>query len=209
MLYTISWMVTSNSESSPSDFALLFTFLIGGAAGGLLLGLAVAAAARFLFLLIGSEAWSFALGASAVSLLALGSAVGMYRIRIPQLSHQVPEAWRSIFSPYVAGFIYSGALGAQVFTRLNSAVLYPLVIVALGLGQWPTVIIGTFALAGILRSSTSLILPLGGLYEQGSPIMDRVEKRLGAAKLVEALVLGLGGGVLAAISVVHLIGWGH
>jgi hypothetical protein len=113
------------------------------------------------------------------------------------IRHQVPEAWRNIFAPSIASFLYAGALGLTFFTRISSFAVYPLVILILGIGERPWAIICLFALAGLIRAATALLvlirgwayLPTAEVLDELRGISSVVNKSSAAVAIVAALSL--------------------
>jgi hypothetical protein len=161
MLYTISWMVEREpqAERHRARAEVLAWFLLGGLAGGALMGSVIALLARTIFYLSGSPPLLFLGAAAVVAAAYAGQAAALWRVPRPQFHHQVPESWRNIFSRKVASFVYAAGLGTVFFTRLSSRAAYPLAILLLGIGRTPVAIIAIMASVGLVRASTSLVLP--------------------------------------------------
>jgi len=138
----------------------LVWFLLGGLAGGALVGSVIALLARVIFYLSGSRPLLFLGAAAVVAAAYAGQVASFWPVPRPQFRHQVPESWRNIFSRKVASFLYAAGLGTVFFTRLSSTAAYPLAILLLGLGRTPVAIIAIMASVGLVRASTSLVLPL-------------------------------------------------
>jgi hypothetical protein len=158
-------MVTREPEEARDRVRarILTWFLIGGVAGGALMGAMIAVVARELFNVVGSRTTIFVAIAAVVASAYAGRAANLWHLPKPQLPHQVPEAWRNIFGLRFASFIYAGGLGMIYFTRLGSLAAYPLALLLLGMGRTPLAIIEMMAAVGLVRASTALVLPVRGL----------------------------------------------
>ena len=192
MLHTISWMVTREPEEARDSVRarILTWFLIGGVAGGALMGAMIAVAAGELFHVIGSRTTTFAAIAAVVASAYAGRAANLWHLPKPQLPHQVPEAWRNLFGLRFASFIYAGGLGMIYFTRLGSLAAYPLALLLLGMGRTPLAIIEMMAAVGLVRASTALVLPVRGLDRMsGDAVPTWLQKHSKAVQRGEVLVL--------------------
>ena len=192
MLHTISWMVTREPEKARDRVRarILTWFLIGGVAGGALMGAMIAAAAGELFTVIGSRTTIFVAIAAVVASAYAGRAAGLWHLPKPQLPHQVPEAWRNIFGLRFASFIYAGGLGMIYLTRLGSLAAYPLALLLLGMGRTPLAIIEMMAAVGLVRASTALVLPVRGLDRMsGDAVPTWLQKHSKGMQRAEVLVL--------------------
>jgi len=192
MLHTISWMVTREPEEARDRVRarILTWFLIGGVAGGALMGAMVAAAAGELFTVIGSRTTIFVAIAAVVASAYAGRAANLWHLPKPQLPHQVPEAWRNIFGLRFASFIYAGGLGMIYLTRLGSLAAYPLALLLLGAGRTPLAIIEMMAAVGLVRASTALVLPVRGLDRMsGDAVPTWLQKHAKGMQRAEVLVL--------------------
>jgi len=178
---------------------VLLLFIAGGLAGGLLAGVFVALAARGLFFLGGSHLNLIAILTSIAAFAYFTRQAGIIGFPAPTAHHQVPEAWRNIFSPGTGSFLYAGALGLTFFTRVSSYSLYPLVLLLLGLGRWPIAIMSLFAITGLARASTTLLVPTKGWSKQDA--ID-ISGHIGAAAVVatrlgEFLLLGISAALMS------------
>ena len=192
MLHTISWMVTREPEEARdrARARILTWFLIGGVAGGALMGAMIAVVAGELFTVIGSRTMIFVAVAAVVAFAYAGRAANLWHLPKPQLPHQVPEAWRNIFGPSFASFIYAGGLGMIYFTRLGSLAAYPLALLLLGAGRTPLAIIEMMAAVGLARASTALVLPARGLDRMsGDAVPTWLQKHSKGVQRAEVLVL--------------------
>jgi hypothetical protein len=185
-------MVTREPEEARDRVRarILTWFLIGGVAGGALMGAMIAVAAGELFTVIGSRTTIFVATAAVVASAYAGRAANLWHLPKPQLPHQVPEAWRNIFGLRFASFIYAGGLGMIYFTRLGSLAAYPLALLLLGMGRTPLAIIEMMAAVGLVRASTALVLPVRGLDRMsGDAVPTWLQKHSKAVQRAEVLVL--------------------
>lgn len=192
MLHTISWMVTREPEEARdrARARILTWFLIGGVAGGALMGAMIAVVAGELFTVIGSRTMIFVVVAAVVAFAYAGRAANLWHLPKPQLPHQVPEAWRNIFGLRFASFIYAGGLGMIYLTRLGSLAAYPLALLLLGAGRTPLAIIEMMAAVGLVRASTALVLPVRGLDRMsGDAVPTWLQKHSKGMQRAEVLVL--------------------
>lgn len=161
MLYSISWMVTREPASGwRRTYRKVATmFAIGGLAGGALVGAIVSVPATWLHHASAQSPRALWLTCAVLSFAYLGSALHVYRLPKLQAPHQVPQAWRDIFSAPVAAFVYAAGLGTVYFTRLATFAAYGLLALLLGLGAHPVAVIEVGAMTGLVRAMTALILP--------------------------------------------------
>jgi hypothetical protein len=164
MIHTIRWMVSREPSSQQKRVAerILPLFLLGGLVGGAVAGVVTAFFARILLGAAGGHLLFFALASSIVAVAYMGRVVGLWNIPKISFKHQVPEAWRNMFRPQTASLIYSTALGFTFPTRISSYAVYPLVVLLLGLGQWPWIVVSIFAVMGLTRAATALLVPIRG-----------------------------------------------
>jgi hypothetical protein len=162
MVDTIRWMVIREPEAQQRRVSVqvLSSFLLGGVAGGAVAGGFLALLASVVAAATGTHLAAFAFAAGLVGLAYLGQQAGLWRIPKVSSPHQVPKAWRSEFSPRTSSLLYSGALGLTFFTKISSYMLYPLVVLLLGLGAWPWAVVSLFALVGLTRAATGLLVPI-------------------------------------------------
>ena len=192
MLHTISWMVTLAPEPArPRACArVLKWFISGGIAGGAVMGAVIALAARELAHVIGSLPAISAAGAALLAAIYAGDQVNVWHVPKPQFGHQVPEAWRKIFRPSAASFIYGFGLGTIYLTRLGSPVAYPLAFLLLGMGRTPGAIIAIMATVGLVRASTAFLIPFLRLENANSEaVLALMRKYTGPAKHGDLLTL--------------------
>jgi len=169
---------------------ILTGFLVGGLVGGAAMGGLIAVVARLIFYVVGAHPAAVAIAAAVVAAVYGGRAAGFWRVPKPQSPHQVPPAWRDIFSPVVASVVYAAGLGAIYFTRIGSVAVYPLAILLLGMGRAPIAIIEIMAVVGLVRAATALVGPYLHLdlgSREAVPAM--MEKYASALRRGELLVL--------------------
>jgi len=150
------------------EAGVLTFFLVGGVAGGAVMGALIAFPARELFDIGGFRPVAFVTAAAVLAAVYAGRAANLWYIPKPRFRHQVPEAWRNIFAPRVASFLYAGGLGMIYFTRLESLAAYPLAVLLIGMGRTPLAIIEIMAAVGLARASTVLAVPFLHLDREGS-----------------------------------------
>jgi hypothetical protein len=185
-------MVTLAPEPArPRVCARVLTWFIGGGvAGGAVMGAVIALAARELVHVIGSLPVISVAGAALLAAIYAGHEANVWHVPRPQFGHQVPEAWRKIFRPSVASFIYGFGLGTIYLTRLGSPVAYPLAFLLLGMGRTPGAIIAIMAAAGLVRASTAFLIPFLRLEDANSEaVLALMRKYTGPAKRGDLLTL--------------------
>ena len=166
-------------------------------------GLLVAGPARLIYVLFGDQLRLFMATAVILSLAYLGRPLRLWRVPKPQIAQQVPPSWREVWPPRMASFLYAGALGLTFFTRISSVAVFPMTMLALGLGRWPLALIALFAITGLIRAATALIVPLFDWVDvDGSFIFAVVEQRGRVAETIEAAVLAAGGACLAIATLI-------
>lgn len=157
MVHTIRWMVQTRDEASGGFSAtrVMSVFLLGGVVGGASIGGLVVVMSLVLRSVIPVETFIFL--ASGVCLLAFVTNYREWRRPRYGLSHQVPPAWRSIFHPLLASFLYAFVLGGNLWTRINSHSFGALFLIGLAAGLYsPLLAVGYFSLVGLLRTSTAI-----------------------------------------------------
>ena len=111
-----------------------------------------------------------------------------------------------MFPTWVTSFAYATTLGATFFTRISSLAVFPFVVFLVGLGRWPVAVIVLFAMAGVVRAATALVVPLWDWFDaDGEAIGAALEFPARVARSMEGVVLGLvaiGGGAIAVTSFV-------
>lgn len=191
-MHTISWMVTLAPEPArPRACArVLKWFITGGIAGGAMMGAVIAVAARELVHVIGSLPAISVVGAALLAAVYAGYEANVWHVPRPQFGHQVPEAWRKIFRPSVASFIYGFGLGTIYLTRLGSPVAYPLVILLIGMGRTPGAIMAIMATVGLVRASTAFLIPFLHLEDANSEaVLALMRKYSGPVKHGDLLTI--------------------
>lgn len=191
MAETIRWMVVREPVQQRTRLSrqILAVFLIGGFLGGAISGVFVGGIA-WLIHIIGLETRGFAIVAIVLALGYAGHVAGLWKLPKPQLPHQVPPAWREVLPPLGASFIYAGVLGMTFFTRIGSLLFYPMLVLLLGLGQHPATIVSAFALAGLGRAATALIVPLFSWYNVGGEaVFDVLDHSFPLARKSELAML--------------------
>lgn len=204
MVQTISWMVTRRDLGSrPRASGLIQRwFLVGGLVGGATGGLVVAGVARLTYVVVGEQTGLFLLASAAVAFLYGMHTIGVWSMPKPQVAQQVPSAWRDVLPVRAASFLYALTLGFTFATRVSSLALYPLLVLSLGLGKWPLAVIALFAIAGLTRAATALIVPLRGWDGASNSVMVPVlEAGAQFTIRLEAVVLLLGAAAMAGAGV--------
>lgn len=199
MAQTISWMVQREAPGNQARVTriILTWFLAGGLVGGAIAGVLIAGLARLIFLISGGEIEAFAVAALLVSVAYIGTPLRLWRMPKPQIRQQVPATWRDVWSPRIASFLYAGTLGFGFLTRASSLAWFPLIILTLGLGQWPLAIIALFSIVGFVRAMTATVVPLLGWISVDSRVIVGALSSAGlVAQKLEALVLGIAAGLL-------------
>ena len=109
-------------------------------------------------------------------------------IPLPQRRGQVPEWWRTFFSPGVAALLYGAALGPGFFTYLSVGTVVP-VAAAAAVSADPLLGAGLFGAFGIARA---LAIPLGTRGHRAGrlDLFDRGGSRL-VLRSANAIVLGV------------------
>lgn len=109
-------------------------------------------------------------------------------VPVPHLSRQVPDWWRTFYSPTVASFLYGLGLGAGFFTYLSFGTLAAVAVAALAGGSplWGAALCAPFGAARGL----SVLAGAGALdAELGALVVDRLQ-RTGGTRLPSALNAG-------------------
>jgi len=178
----------ANSERMMS--AILGWFIAGGLVGGALIGAVIAFPAWALFHAVGPHISIFLMATAAVAGVYLGTATNLWRAPKPQLRHQVPLAWRELFKPKVAAFLYAGGLGTIFSTRLASLTAYPFAVMLIGIGSQPAALISLTAVVGLTRAGTAIIIPMVGVHRTTVDAVSWwMEKYSGIVKYTEIVVL--------------------
>jgi hypothetical protein len=147
---------------------------------------------------------------STAGLAAVAAVAGAYLLResaglplpVPDRRRQVPDWWRSFFSPPVAAFLYGLGLGVGFMTFLGYGTF---VAVAMAAAVSGDPLLGALLCApfGIARGLTVMASRRAASAEQAAATVDRLE-RLAAGPLartanVAALATVTGAAVLAAL----------
>jgi hypothetical protein len=126
--------------------------------------------------------------AVAALVYALG-ATGVARVPVPQLRRQVPDWWRTYFSPPVTAFLYGAGLGVGFLTFLATGAL---LVVTLAAALYGDPLVGAIMVGGFgLARGSSAVAGLGvRTPEDGPRIVDRLSDRPDGARraLVAALL---------------------
>jgi hypothetical protein len=121
--------------------------------------------------------------------------VGQDLLPVPQLRRQVPDWWRTFFSPGVTAFLYGAGLGVGFLTYLTSGAL---VVVSAGAIASGSPWIGAIILLpfGLARGVSAIVAANVTTSDEGRSLVDRlaaradgVRRAVGAASL--AAVAGL------------------
>lgn len=192
MIQTISLMVkrTDAAERGRLSRSILAWFVVGGFTGGAIAGALVAGVARLLYVWFGDGLATSAVIAAAVAVLYVGPALRWWRMPMPQLTQQVPSTWREVFPPRLASFTYALPLGFAFLTRVASLAVYPMLVFGLGLGRWPIAVIVMFAIAGLVRAASALLVPFAGWSNvSGTTIFAALDNRTRLADRLEGVAL--------------------
>ena len=118
-------------------------------------------------------------GALAIAGLAAVYAVGelpRLDVAVPQLRRQVPDWWRTYFSPSVAAFLYGAGLGVGFLTFLTHGTFVVVAAAALAIGDpaWGALVVGAF---GIARGVTAIASSSVTTSDEGRELIDRLVDR--------------------------------
>jgi hypothetical protein len=119
--------------------------------------------------------WSF--GEVLILAAAVGYAlheVGVLRVRIPAARRQVPEWWRTFYSPPTAALLYGVGLGVGFATFLAHGTLVVVCVGAITLGDpgWGAAVVAPF---GLVRAAAAA---LGGA-RRPTAVVDRLDELAG------------------------------
>ena len=147
-----------------------------------------------------------AAGALAVAILAMlyaARALAGLPVPVPQLRRQVPERWRSDFSPEIAALLYGLGLGLGFLTHLRFGTLLVVAAAAVASGSPLT---GALVLLpfGLARSIPLILVAWAGEDEGVRLVAHRVEG-VGASRLPAAA----NGTLLAAVGLTAIAASGH
>jgi hypothetical protein len=111
---------------------------------------------------------------AATALLYVLREAGAARMPVPARRGQVPEWWRTFFSPSVAAVLYGGGLGAGFLTFLHHGTLVVVALASLAGGSplWGAIAFGLFG-------ATRGVTVLAGRRAESSEAAARVAERLG------------------------------
>ncbi|CAN5496272.1 hypothetical protein BH20ACT21_BH20ACT21_05260 [soil metagenome] len=139
--------------------------------------------------------------AAVAILYFLREAVGL-PMPVPSRRRQVPDWWRTFYSPAVSSLLYGLGLGAGFFTFLSFGTLAAVAVAALAGGSplWGAALCAPFGAA----RGISVLASLRALDpEQGAVVVDRLQQagatRLPSALNAGALLLLAAAGVVAGI----------
>ncbi|MGI8804852.1 MAG: hypothetical protein ACR2IN_04065 [Thermoleophilaceae bacterium] len=138
---------------------------------------------------------------AAVSLLyAAREAVGL-RVPLPCRRRQVPQWWRSFFSPSVTALLYGLGLGVGFLTFLTYGTYVAVTVAAFAVGD-PLVAALLLAPFGIARGLSVLLAARVTSFEGGAAVVDRIQAvgQTRAPRAVNAVALAaLAGAALLAV----------
>jgi hypothetical protein len=136
-----------------------------------------------------------------IAVLAVVYAMGLLpgvHVPVPQLRRQVPDWWRTFFSPPTTAFLYGAGLGVGFLTFLPSGVL---------------VVVSVAALASASPAlGAALLLPFGLARGMSAVVSANVYTPDEASRLVQALVdrpdaVRRAGSALSLVAVATLAAW--
>jgi hypothetical protein len=130
-------------------------FIAGGTAGGVTLGLAMAAAALGVHA-AGPGTTVVAVIAGAAALLAAASDARLGGFHLPFHSRQVNERWLDQFRPWVYGAGFGWQIGAGLVTYIKTAALYLMIVLA-ALTAGPGAALAIGSLFGVVRGLAVLL----------------------------------------------------
>ncbi len=118
-------------------------------------------------------------GLVALAALALVYAAGTLPrvpVAIPQLRRQVPDWWRTFFSPGVTAFLYGAGLGIGFLTFVSTGALVVVSLAAAlsGSAAAGAVVVGAFGLA---RGTSAIVAANVRSPEDGRRLVDRLSER--------------------------------
>jgi len=111
-----------------------------------------------------------------------------FPVPVPHLRRQVPDWWRTFYSPAVSSLLYGLGLGAGFFTYLSFGTLAAVAVAALATGNplWGAALCAPFGAARGL----SVLASLRALDpEQGALVVDKLQQA-GGTRLASALNAG-------------------
>jgi hypothetical protein len=122
----------------------------------------------------------------------------------PELSRQVPAAWRFRFGPDMMSFLYGAGLGAGVLTHIWVSSFYIVVLWVFLVGD-PWLGFATLGAFGIARAAPIVWLAIRLSDVEAAYRLSRdLETWTDAVHLVDGLVLAVSAGAFLALSVLFL-----
>lgn len=118
-----------------------------------------------------------------------------FPVPVPHLRRQVPDWWRTFYSPAVSSLLYGLGLGAGFFTYLSFGTLAAVAVAALATGNplWGAALCAPFGAA----RGVSVLASLRALDpEQGALVVDKLQQGRGTR-----LASALNAGALLALAV--------
>jgi hypothetical protein len=138
------------------------------------------------------------IGVAAVAVLYAAGALGA-PVPIPDRHRQVPEWWRTFFSPEVSAFLYGLGLGVGFLTFLSVGTYVAVAAGAIATGR-PLLGAAVCAPFGVTRALTVLLARTARRSEDAGAVVDRIEDLAGSR------LQGLGNAaVLTAVAVAALL----
>ncbi|HEY7476859.1 MAG TPA: MauE/DoxX family redox-associated membrane protein [Actinomycetota bacterium] len=135
-----------------------------------------------------------------VSAIAVVYAVGTLphvSVAVPQLRRQVPDWWRTFFSPHVTAFLYGAGLGIGFLTFLTGGALVVVSVAAVASGS-PWVGVLLLAPFGLVRGLSAIVAGNVTTDEAGPRLVDRLVARPDRWRRVAI------GGVLVVVAVLSI-----
>ena len=170
------------------------------AVGATLSAAALGAALGGVGAVLGAPWGSFGVAVVAVIALAFaGRELLGLRVPLPNLQRQVPDWWRTFFSPVIASFLYGLGLGVGFLTYLSFGTLVAVAAIAIASGSslLGAVLLGSFGLA---RGLSVLVSASATKTELVGSVTDRLD-RLALSRwprLVNGAILAVVAAVAAA-----------
>src|SRR5881397_3097660 len=96
-------------------------------------------------------------------------------VALPNLRRQVPEWWRTFFSPPVAAFLYGAGLGVGFLTYLSFGTLVAVAAVAVASGN-PLVGVLVLTPFGMARGLSVLVVRSAATAEGVTRVVDRLDE---------------------------------
>ena len=151
----------------------LILHALGATLAAVLFGAALGAVGGMLGAPFG-RAGMLVVGAFAL-LYAAGTLPGVH-VAVPQLRRQVPDWWRTFFSPPVTAFLYGAGLGIGFLTFLTTGAL---VVVAIAAAASGSVWVGVLLMApfGVARGLSAIVAANVTTVDAGPRLVDRLAGR--------------------------------